>query len=380
MASVRFIVKHSTNQLGDAKPDALLDLVKDGNQSVLIFARTKRRTDRVAAHLTSYGLAAERIHGDRSQFQRQKAIDRFRSGDARILVATDIAARGLDIPLVELVVNFDLPETRDEYIHRIGRTGRAGAEGVALSFITSDELSHWNYLAGKSKAAPGSTSPNRQARNGRGGARPGDRTGGRAPQGGRSFGSGRSFGARDADRNGKDAPSAPRSSGRIGRPVRENRFSRTEERPMERSVERPAERIAEKSAPRSFEGRSERRFSEPRGERRPPSRFGGGGGASARFNPRAGRSDERSNDRSSDRGSSRGVRGTNEGERFSRPQEESSEWANRAKPRANVGTKPWQKRETPRFGSTGGGGRNRPDRGSRSDSRSGRTTRLDVAM
>jgi ATP-dependent RNA helicase RhlE len=131
-----------------AKPEALLETLKDFQESVLVFARTKRRTDRVAKYLEDYGIRAERIHGDRSQAQRQKAIDLFKGGKVKVLVATDIAARGLDIPLVELVINFDLPEMREDYVHRIGRTGRAGAQGVALSFVTPEERGHWAGLSG----------------------------------------------------------------------------------------------------------------------------------------------------------------------------------------------------------------------------------------
>ncbi|MGZ3650811.1 MAG: DEAD/DEAH box helicase [Bdellovibrionota bacterium] len=141
----------------DGKQDALLDVVKDQTESVLIFARTKRRTDRVAQFLEKYGVKAERIHGDRSQSQRQKAIDSFRSGKTKVLVATDIAARGLDIPLVELVINFDLPEAREDYVHRIGRTGRAGEKGVALSFVAPEDRGHWASISGQKReggAAP----------------------------------------------------------------------------------------------------------------------------------------------------------------------------------------------------------------------------------
>jgi ATP-dependent RNA helicase RhlE len=132
----------------DQKNNALLDALKDKQETVLVFARTKRRTDKIAQFLTQYGVRNDRIHGDRSQAQRQKAIDSFKAGRINVLVATDIAARGLDIPLVELVVNFDLPETKDDYVHRIGRTGRAGAEGIALSFVANDEHGQWAEING----------------------------------------------------------------------------------------------------------------------------------------------------------------------------------------------------------------------------------------
>jgi superfamily II DNA/RNA helicase len=171
----------------DGKTDALLEAVGGKTESVLVFARTKRRTDRVAKFLETYGVHAERIHGDRSQAQRQKAIDSFRSGKVKVLVATDIAARGLDIPLVELVINFDLPEAKEDYVHRIGRTGRAGATGEALSFVTPEERGHWASITG-GKRPPGESNKPQNGRSfGRGGDRPQSRNrpwgGGGKPQG-----------------------------------------------------------------------------------------------------------------------------------------------------------------------------------------------------
>lgn len=156
----------------NAKFDALLNAVNEAEESVLVFSRTKRRTDKVAQYLDSFGVKTERIHGDRSQAQRQKAIDMFRRGKVKVLVATDIAARGLDIPLVELVVNFDLPGGKEDYVHRIGRTGRAGAKGVALSFVSPEEKALWAYVCGKGKSVPPPDYGDR-----RGGRRPGGRPG-----------------------------------------------------------------------------------------------------------------------------------------------------------------------------------------------------------
>jgi superfamily II DNA/RNA helicase len=146
----------------DRKQNALLDAVNNAEESVLVFARTKRRTDRISHFLSQYGVENDRIHGDRSQGQRQRALDSFRSGRVKVLVATDIAARGLDIPLVELVVNFDLPEQKDDYVHRIGRTGRAGAKGEALSFVAPDEKALWAEITGTRK--PGSPAYKRPPR------------------------------------------------------------------------------------------------------------------------------------------------------------------------------------------------------------------------
>ncbi len=107
--------------------------------SALVFLRTKRHTDRVARALHRKGFKAEAIHSGRSQRQRQQAIDGFREGRYKILVATDVAARGLDVEGITHVVNFDIPNTSDDYIHRIGRTARANADGDAITFVSPDE-------------------------------------------------------------------------------------------------------------------------------------------------------------------------------------------------------------------------------------------------
>ena len=105
----------------------------------LVFTRTKRRADKVASLLRTSGIAADAFHADKSQAARQRSIARFKSPRPAVLVATDIAARGLDIDLVSHVINYDLPIDAENYVHRIGRTGRAGADGVALSFCDTGE-------------------------------------------------------------------------------------------------------------------------------------------------------------------------------------------------------------------------------------------------
>lgn len=106
---------------------------------MLVFARTKHGADRLARHLTREGIRAEAIHGNKSQNARNRVMDQFKSGSPPVLVATDIAARGLDIDNVSHVVNYDLPNVPETYVHRIGRTARAGASGVAISFCDCDE-------------------------------------------------------------------------------------------------------------------------------------------------------------------------------------------------------------------------------------------------
>ena len=120
---------------------ALLALVLKANpvERALVFSRTKHGADKIVRQLGTAGIAANAIHGNKSQPQRERAIALFRSGEIRVLVATDIAARGIDITGVSHVVNFDLPHVAEQYVHRIGRTARAGADGVAIAFCSEDE-------------------------------------------------------------------------------------------------------------------------------------------------------------------------------------------------------------------------------------------------
>jgi len=122
------------------KRQLLSELMKDvALNRVIVFTRTKHGANRVAEHLTKPGVVAEAIHGNKSQNARQRALDLFRTGKARVLVATDIAARGIDIDDISHVINFELPNEPESYVHRIGRTARAGGEGVAISFCDASE-------------------------------------------------------------------------------------------------------------------------------------------------------------------------------------------------------------------------------------------------
>ena len=121
---------------GAVKFDVLRDLLlKPEFSKVLIFGRTKHGVDRLSKALIEKGVKAESIHGDKNQNRRQKALDLFKRDHVNVLVATDVAARGLDIAGVSHVINYDLPGSHEDYIHRIGRTGRAGKKGKALTFI-----------------------------------------------------------------------------------------------------------------------------------------------------------------------------------------------------------------------------------------------------
>jgi ATP-dependent RNA helicase RhlE len=122
------------------KTSLVLNLLdKTDANSVLIFTRTKHRANRVAQQIEKSGYRTSALHANKSQSQRQLALDDFRAGRCQILVATDIAARGLDIETISHVINYDIPDTADAYIHRIGRTGRAEREGDALTFVTKQD-------------------------------------------------------------------------------------------------------------------------------------------------------------------------------------------------------------------------------------------------
>ena len=111
-----------------------------GNHSTIVFCRTKYGCEKLSQQLSKHGLRADAIHGDKSQGARQRALDDFRSGKVPVLVATDVAARGIDVRSISLVINFDIPEAPDSYVHRIGRTARAEAEGNAVSFCTIKDV------------------------------------------------------------------------------------------------------------------------------------------------------------------------------------------------------------------------------------------------
>jgi ATP-dependent RNA helicase RhlE len=124
----------------DLKKDLLLALLERGEMAqALVFTRTKHRANRLAEQLVKRGIKAERIHGNRSQGQRTAALAGFKNGHYKVLVATDIAARGIDIESLGHVVNFDVPQAPDDYIHRVGRTARAGEVGDAFTFVAPDE-------------------------------------------------------------------------------------------------------------------------------------------------------------------------------------------------------------------------------------------------
>jgi superfamily II DNA/RNA helicase len=143
----RFVaVKH------EAKLDHLVsELREDGRGRTLVFVRTKRGADRLVKRLRNHSVEAVAMHGDKSQSQREKALARFERGHVTTLVATDVAARGLDVEGVTHVIQFDVPADRDAYVHRVGRTGRAGRTGIGITFVMADQAQDVGKIAGDLK-------------------------------------------------------------------------------------------------------------------------------------------------------------------------------------------------------------------------------------
>ncbi|WIA22088.1 hypothetical protein OEZ85_004431 [Tetradesmus obliquus] len=139
-SSTDLIAQHVEYVQQDQKRETVLDCVNTVEGLTLVFVETKRGADQLEDYLLRQNLPATSIHGDKSQAEREMALRAFRSGKCRILVATDVAARGLDIPHVTHVINYDLPKDIDDYVHRIGRTGRAGKKGLATAFFTDDDF------------------------------------------------------------------------------------------------------------------------------------------------------------------------------------------------------------------------------------------------
>ena len=214
----------------DDKPALLLELLGDPALArVLVFTRTKHGADRLCRRLERGAIAAVAIHGNKSQNARQRALEDFRGGAARVLVASDIAARGLDIDDITHVVNYDIPNEPETYVHRIGRTARAGATGEALSFCGQEErgflraieslvrapiqVDREHSVARPSSAAPEPRETTPASRSGRPGG------GGRQVRNGASAGGA----GRGANGSGPAGRNGPGRSGRAGGPPREQR-------------------------------------------------------------------------------------------------------------------------------------------------------------
>ncbi len=276
----------------DKKNETLLDQLNARQGTVIVFARTQSRTNRLAKYLDSYGLGVARLHGGLTQGQRTKSLEQFRKGTARIMVCTDIAARGIDIDHVAHVINFDLPQVPEDYIHRIGRTGRAGRKGESLSLVTSEDRALWRAIE-KLLAQKG-----------------GKPVSALAPK------------AIDAVSRPATAEVAPRPAqqpvARVERTRAEPRRSaQPSSRPQSRPQNRPQQnRPTQKpSGARPYQARSERAPSFESNRRTESSPFTLGGGR--------------------DRESHRPIR-ADDGPRFPRPREESESSENRASPRKNT--------------------------------------------
>ncbi len=214
----------------DQKTELLLRLLSDHGPntmtSVIIFTRTKHGAERLAQKLSRAGIRSSSIHGDRSQMQRMRALDQFKAGDIQVLVATDVAARGIDVKDISHVINFDVPQTPEDYIHRAGRTARVEATGDAFTFVAPDEetmvrdiesvinqhlprvtLPDFNYRSGGSAHGHGPSSHGGRSRSGSGG-RPSHF--GRPGQGGQSGGH---RGGRPRSGGGRGPFSGPRPGG-----------------------------------------------------------------------------------------------------------------------------------------------------------------------
>ncbi len=259
------------------KRSLLVELLADAAMHrTLIFTRTKRGADKVAKYLETAGISVAAIHGNKSQNQREQALDAFRAGGIRVLVATDIAARGIDVDGVTHVVNFELPDVPESYVHRIGRTARAGAAGVAIALVDNEErtqlrdierITRQQIQAEDRRNDKTLTADAPAARGERRDSRGGDRgrTGQNRSAGGRSSSrapgsASRGFAPRDGERRGDgNRGSAPRRDGDRSENVRSSDFRGGDFRDSERrEPSRGGERRPE---PRSAETRGDSRGS-----------------------------------------------------------------------------------------------------------------------
>lgn len=201
------------------KPAHLMEALKQAKgERAIVFVRTKRGADKVARHVMGHGMKASALHGNKTQGQRKKALDEFHKGETRVLVATDIAARGIDVDGVALVVNYELPNVAEAYVHRIGRTARAGESGLAISFCDGSERAYLQDIERLIKMqvpATGEVQPmeptpcqsqsrQQNARRGGGGG------GGGRPGAGKGRGGKPQGNAKGANKGGKPAQSRPR--------------------------------------------------------------------------------------------------------------------------------------------------------------------------
>ena len=159
-------IKQDVLRIDEAeKYSTLISEIDERQGSIIVFVKTKHNTEKMAKRLSKEGYNADAIHGDLRQSKRDRVIAAFRNRKYRILVATDVASRGLDIPHIEHVINYDLPQCAEDYIHRIGRTARAGAEGCALNLVTPADRGKWNAIERLLNPDAKRSQPNRDNKN-----------------------------------------------------------------------------------------------------------------------------------------------------------------------------------------------------------------------
>ena len=208
-----------------AKVDLLIEELRgEDTERTLVFVRTKRGADRLVKKLKQRDVSAVAMHGDKSQNQRQNALARFDRGQTNVLVATDVAARGIDVPEITHVVQFDAPEDADAYTHRVGRTGRAGATGLGISYILGDQAHEMRRMASdlglagefdrREGAHHGTSQPSAPSRNGR--------DGGRSHGGGQRNGNGRQGQNRNRSKQGGGGSTGPKNRRRRSQGARSN--------------------------------------------------------------------------------------------------------------------------------------------------------------
>lgn len=209
-----FLVPH------DQKVALLKKLLKEYTGTILVFTRTKYGAKKIARVIRQAGHTADELHSNRSQSQRQKALKGFASGKYRVMVATDIAARGIDVSNIQLVINYDLPDQVDDYVHRIGRTGRAGREGKAISFACPDQKGDVNQIQKLINVQLPILSPEGEELPAITGGRPSKKQRGRRPQGrhngGRRHGGNRNRRSGGGQRRGGGRPGGNRGRKRSG--------------------------------------------------------------------------------------------------------------------------------------------------------------------
>ncbi|MGZ4306916.1 MAG: DEAD/DEAH box helicase [Solirubrobacteraceae bacterium] len=186
--------------------DALVHELRDERDLTLVFVRTKRGADRLVKRLGHHGVEAVAMHGDKTQGQRERALARFEAGHVRTLVATDVAARGIDVDRISHVINYDPPDDRDAYVHRTGRTGRAGRDGIGITLVSPDQRGDVARMAAQLGIDHGLLGNHSGARNGapRGGGARGAQYRGGQGKGGKSWG-GQSRGAQSQSRGRSEA-------------------------------------------------------------------------------------------------------------------------------------------------------------------------------